>query len=104
MFPLLMRIGMGFMNFFMSHYLNQLVDSRHRATVLSFRGLTFNLGYGLMLLVYAGIYQFHGQQVMGDTDAAFQRSLATLPMLFLLAGIVVWFVARKCRMKASPVN
>jgi MFS family permease len=101
MFPLLMRIGMGFMNFFMSHYLNQLVDSRHRATVLSFRGLTFNLGYGLMLLVYAGIYQFHGQQVMGDTDAAFQRSLATLPVLFVVAGIVVWFVARKCRTKAS---
>lgn len=104
MFPFLMRIGMGFMNFFMSHYLNQLVDSRHRATVLSFRGLTFNLGYGLMLLVYAGIYQFHGQQVAGETDAAFQRSLATLPVLFVVAGIVVWLVARKCRMKASPVN
>lgn len=95
MFPLLMRVGMGFMNFFMSHYLNQLVDSRHRATVLSFRGLTFNLGYGVMLLVYAGIYQFHGQRVPGQDDVAFQHTLATLPILFLIAGLGVWIAVRK---------
>jgi len=100
LFPFLMRIGMGFMNFFMSHYLNQLVDSRHRATVLSFRGLTFNLGYGLMLLVYAGIYQFHGQNVTGNEDEVFRRSLATLPVLFLGGGVVVWLLAK--RLKKQP--
>jgi len=102
LFPFLMRIGMGFMNFFMSHYLNQLVDSRHRATVLSFRGLTFNLGYGLMLLVYAGIYQFHGQSVTGNEDEVFRRSLATLPVLFLGGGVVVWVLARRLKKQLSP--
>ncbi|HEY1172305.1 MAG TPA: MFS transporter [Verrucomicrobiae bacterium] len=97
MFPLLMRIGMGFMNFFMSHYLNQLVDSRQRATVLSFRGLIFNFGYGFMLLVYAGIYQIHGMSMPGNEDEIFRRSLATLPILFFAAGIVVWIIARRCR-------
>jgi hypothetical protein len=95
LFPFLMRIGMGFMNFFSSHYLNQLVDSRHRATVLSFRGLTFNLGYGLMLLVYAGIYKFHGHNLPGQPDLAFQRTLGTLPVLFLLGGVGVWILVRK---------
>ena len=101
MFPLLMRVGMGFMNFFMSHYLNQLVDSRHRATVLSFRGLTFNLGYGVMLLVYAGIYQFHGQRAPGQDDVAFQNTLATLPVLFLIAGLGVWIAVRKLGRKVQ---
>jgi len=101
MFPLLMRVGMGFMNFFMSHYLNQLVDSRHRATVLSFRGLTFNLGYGVMLLVYAGIYQSHGQRAPGQDDVAFQNTLATLPVLFLIAGLGVWIAVRKLGRKVQ---
>jgi MFS family permease len=99
MFPLLMRVGMGFMNFFMSHYLNQLVDSRHRATVLSFRGLTFNLGYGVMLLVYAGIYRFQSESVGGQADTAFQRSLAALPVLFLLGGLAVWLKVRQLNQK-----
>lgn len=102
LFPLLMRVGMGFMNFFMSHYLNQQVDSRHRATVLSFRGLTFNLGYGVMLLVYAGIYRFHSESVGGQTDAAFQRSLATLPVLFLFAGLAAWLKVRQLNQKKNP--
>jgi hypothetical protein len=96
LFPFLMRVGMGFMNFFSSHYLNQLVDSRHRATVLSFRGLTFNLGYGLMLLIYAGVYRFHSASIPGQTDEAFRRSLATLPLLFAVAGVAVWVFARRC--------
>jgi len=101
LFPFLMRIGMGFMNFFSSHYLNQLVDSRHRATVLSFRGLTFNLGYGVMLLVYAGIYKFHGLNLPSQADAAFQRTLGTLPILFLLAGLGVWLLVKKLNKQAK---
>jgi hypothetical protein len=36
-----------------SYYLNALVDSYHRATVLSFKGLAFNLGYGFVGLLFA---------------------------------------------------
>ena len=40
--------------YLVSYYLNATVDSRQRATVLSFKGLAFNLGYGLVSLVFAG--------------------------------------------------
>ena len=44
---------MYFMGFFVSHYLNRITDSHQRATVLSFKGLSFNLAYGLIGLLYS---------------------------------------------------
>ena len=44
---------MYFDGFFVSHYLNRITDSSQRATVLSFKGLSFNLAYGLICLLYA---------------------------------------------------
>jgi MFS family permease len=44
---------MYFTGFFVSHYLNRITDSSRRATVLSFKGLSFNLAYGFICLLYA---------------------------------------------------
>jgi len=44
---------MYFTGFFVSHYLNRITDSSRRATVLSFKGLFFNLAYGFICLFYA---------------------------------------------------
>lgn len=44
---------MYFTGFFVSHYLNRITDSSRRATVLSFKGLSFNLAYGFICLFYA---------------------------------------------------
>ena len=44
---------MFFLGFFVSHYLNRITDSSRRATVLSFKGLSFNLAYGLIGLFYS---------------------------------------------------
>ena len=41
-----MSLAMSFGGFFDSQYLNKAVDSAQRATVLSFRSLAYNLGYG----------------------------------------------------------
>ncbi len=41
--------------YLVSHYLNAVTDSAQRATVLSFKGLVFNLGYGALGLLYAGL-------------------------------------------------
>jgi MFS family permease len=46
-------VGISALGFMVSHYLNVVVDSRHRATVLSFKGLAFNLGYGFVSLWFA---------------------------------------------------
>lgn len=43
----------GAVNFLQSQYINREVDSRQRATLLSFRGLANNLGMGLASLLYA---------------------------------------------------
>jgi len=41
------------LNFFLSHYLNRIVASDMRATVLSFKNLALNVGYGFAGLAYA---------------------------------------------------
>jgi len=40
-------------NFFQSHYLNRITHSHQRATVLSFKGLSFNLAYGMIGVLYS---------------------------------------------------
>jgi len=39
-------IALMFVSFFTSHYLNLITESHQRATVLSFKGVAFNLAYG----------------------------------------------------------
>ena len=46
-------LAMFALGFMVSYYLNAAVDSHHRATVLSFKGLAFNLGYGFIGLLFA---------------------------------------------------
>ncbi len=50
---LLLFSNMFLIGFFLSHYLNQVASSDQRATVLSFKGLFLNLGYGMIGLFYA---------------------------------------------------
>jgi MFS family permease len=45
--------GMQLTSFFVSHYLNQITDSSQRATVLSIKGLSYNLAYGLIGILYS---------------------------------------------------
>ena len=42
--------------YFASHYLNQITPSHMRATVLSFRGLSFNLAYAFIGMGYTIVY------------------------------------------------
>jgi MFS family permease len=42
-----------FLGFFLSHYLNHATPSDQRATVLSFKGLCLNFGFGLIGIMYS---------------------------------------------------
>ncbi|HKJ04547.1 MAG TPA: MFS transporter [Geopsychrobacteraceae bacterium] len=55
---LLLFSTMYFIGFFVSHYLNRSTTSDQRATVLSFKGLFFNLGYGLIGIMYSILLAF----------------------------------------------
>ncbi|MDZ7667391.1 MAG: MFS transporter [Desulfotignum sp.] len=45
--------AMNLTGFFVSFYINRETDSRQRATVLSFKGLSYNVSYGLLGVAYA---------------------------------------------------
>ncbi len=79
-------ISYGFLNFFGSHYLNAEVDSKRRATVLSFRGLALNLGFGAVSLIYGGILRYLRSEGLEETETnneVFRQSLHWLPWVFL---------------------
>ena len=79
-------IAMSMMNFFVSHYLNEAVtDSAQRATILSFRGLAFNLAYGAVGLMFAGLSR--SLRGAGTQEAIFAQSLRWLPWYF--AGTLI---------------
>ena len=80
-FVLPLGVAMSLNQFFVSHYLNAAVtDSRHRATVLSFRGLAYNLAYGGIGLLFAGLT--HALRGRGSPDAVFAGALGWLPWYF----------------------
>ena len=79
--------------FLQSHYLNQLVDSKHRATVLSFRGLAVNISYGFMSIAFAGAVTAVEKAAPTTTQAAaFDWVIRLLPWYFLFAVLAfgVW--------------
>jgi hypothetical protein len=69
-------IAISAVSYQVSYYLNAAVDSHRRATVLSFKGLAFNLGYGFVSLAYAGALRaLRG----GGPEETFGRTLPWLP-------------------------
>lgn len=85
--------AIGAVGFALSHYLNAAVDARHRATVLSFKGLAFNLAYGSASLLFAGALQaMRGADRAGDGLGA---ALGLLPLWLAATGVLVWAWWRK---------
>lgn len=76
-------MALGYM---VSYYLNAIVDSGHRATVLSFKGVAFNLGYGFISLIFALVLK--AVRTGGNAEEALGRSLVFLP-LWIVGGCLV---------------
>lgn len=92
-FVILLATVLRMVVFLQSHYLNQIVDSGRRATVLSFRGLAVHVGYGLGCLGLAGATAA-SSRIVGD-DACFRTVVMLLPWGFLLGcGIFVGWSRR----------
>lgn len=87
LFGYLLWGAMTMIGFSVSTYLNQLVDSHHRATVLSFKGVTINLAYaGISLLFALALHHLHGP----SSDAVIAKAFALLPFwLLLLCGLLL---------------
>lgn len=86
----------GFLGFTVSRVLHYEADSERRATVLSVKGLIFNLGYGLFSLGFSGLLLQFPDQPAG---AALRSALLWQMPFFALvtAGLLTWasFYLRK---------
>lgn len=94
--------SMSLLGFLLSHYLNEyVVDSARRATVLSFKGLCFNLAYGIAGLLFAGYTWMRRDAV--SPNAIFIESLRILPAyLACVVCIVAIAAARFHTPKPAP--
>jgi hypothetical protein len=102
--PLIILVAVIYLeNFFQSHYLNRITDSHQRATVLSFKGLSFNLAYGLIGVLYSLLLANLSLQLTADRpdissaqleNLVFVKSIAWFPGYFLLTMLAVLVFAR----------
>ncbi len=81
--------AMYFNGFFVSFYMNQTAPSDIRATVLSFKGLAYNISYGVLGILYALVLKA-GKQGLDTTDVentVFTQTFISFPITF-----ISWFV------------
>ena len=98
----LLSVVMYMGRFFQSHYLNRITASHQRATVLSFKGLSFNLAYGLIGVLYSILLVFLRPQLAsshpdlsraGIENLVFIKSIGWFPWYFLLTLAALLAVA-----------
>jgi NADH:ubiquinone oxidoreductase subunit 6 (subunit J) len=90
------------MNIFISYHLNKNTESHNRATVLSFKGLMFNLGYGSIGILYAYYYKlvsqnYTEQEIEQNIDfiASLSSFLYYFAFLFLVISVFFYFKNRQ---------
>lgn len=88
-------LSMSALQFFTSNYLNHWTASHVRATVLSFRGVAFNLGYAAAGLLFAQLTaHLRATHPQAGENSIFGMALQWLPPAFLGCGIVLWLALR----------
>jgi hypothetical protein len=83
-------MALGYM---VSYYLNAIVDSGHRATVLSFKGVAFNLGYGFISLIFALVLR--AVRDGGNAQQALARGLVFLQVWLIFGGLLCALLFRR---------
>ena len=105
----LLYATMQIMNYLVSRYLNEEASSERRATVLSFRGLTTNISYGAVSILYSGLIAWiklsevdpvvMGRK-MNEQDSVFVQALGWFPWYFIFTiFLVVVFYGIRFRKK-----
>jgi MFS family permease len=81
--------AMYFTGFFVSFYINKVASSDQRATVLSFKGLAYNVSYGLLGVLYALLLKIKKQGIISEDieNIVFMETFSWFPITF-----IVWFL------------
>ncbi len=76
--------AMYFTGFFMSFYINRITSSDQRATVLSFKGLAYNISYGVLGILYAFLLKFKKQGLESEDieNLVFIDTFSWFPITF----------------------
>ncbi len=92
--------------FLLSYYLNSLVEPGRRATVLSFKSVAFNLGYGFVSLLFAFMLRaLRDGDSGGAAEETFGRALVWLPVgLALALALLALFFQRHAAELRQPAN
>ncbi len=91
---------LGMVQFQASYYINKEVDSKLRATVLSFKGLALNLGLGVASLLYTvlvGVMNSSQYGVLTGDELqryVFLESLKAFPVYYLVLCLAILMLGR----------
>jgi len=109
--PITLLVGAMFLlRFFLSHYLNEITHSSQRATVLSFKGLSLNLAYGGIGILYVLLVRFLRDNLAGSgphlsgralEDLVFIQSISWFPWYF---SITLTLLLLAVRFKKIPAT
>jgi MFS family permease len=110
--------AMFLLGFFVSHYLNAVTVSSQRATILSFRGLTMNFGFGVIGILYSLLLAVERPEVRAALpalsegeieDVLFVNALQWFPWYFLAtvaitALFAAWSLRRSTFANSTPAT
>ena len=105
-FVVLIFVCMSLLSFFASHYLNAVVDSSKRATILSFKGLAMNFGYGAIGIMFAIVMRHtesRAASLGGGEEEAFEAALLWFPWYFV-AVLVALVLAGNIILRGSEFH
>ena len=105
-FVVLIFVCMSLLSFFASHYLNAVADSSKRATILSFKGLAMNFGYGAIGIMFAIVMrntESRAASLGGGEEEAFAAALFWFPWYFV-AVLVALVLAGNIILRGSEFH
>ena len=89
---LLLFSNLYLMGFFLSHYLNQAANSKQRATVLSFKGMFLNLGYGGIGILYSLLLASLRHQISSEKIGIAEETIKNIVFVDSLPWFSWYFV------------
>jgi hypothetical protein len=95
---------MMILGYLVSYYINALVDSHRRATVLSFKGLFFNLGYGFISLLFALVLRAGRDHRSNEEALAFGFRTLPLWLLLVAAGCTLLFWKQRAALRHKIIQ
>jgi MFS family permease len=98
-FTWLLFVGLMMTGFMTSHYLNKIASAKHRATLLSFKGLALNLAYGGIGMLYALLVNRLRQNphLAENSDQLFKQAANWFPVWFVAGTAVLLLLQAQIR-------